>query len=202
MQTVLTLLKEKVFELEFTLAKLYDKNGAYDSGGESCFSSTLTRAILENEEIADLEASLLEYSTTLAVLERLIASGDIKIAEVPVRANVESCSDIFGEYDYLYDVIAVSGEADNEIFEIDAEELEKEVCLIKQKLNDSAILSAAQTAASISNKGGGRFSLRVFIDALEEIVGDLDVSVDAAVDFLNSSAYTCRVSGDIWALRN
>ena len=55
---------------------------------------------------------------------------------------------------------------------------------------------------AMSGEGGGRFSLRVFIDALEEIVGDLDGSVDAAVDFLNSSAYTCRVSGDIWALRN
>lgn len=202
MQTVLTLLKEKIFGLEFSLAKLYDKKTAYDSGVGHDFSSTLMTAFLENEEISDLEASLLEYSTTLSVLERLIGSGEIKIADVPerVKPEVSSVSNFFGEYDYLYEPL-LRGK-DDEIFEVDAEDLEQEVTLIKQKLNDSAILSAAQAASLSCNKGAGRFSLRTFIDALEDIVGDLDVSVDAAIDFLNSSVYTCKVSGDIWALRN
>lgn len=74
--------------------------------------------------------------------------------------------------------------------------------IIAGKFRESQISLAAMSAARIWGKTleeKGKFSLRVFIDCLEQIVGpEVELDTDSAEQALKECSSVAHVSGDIW----
>ena len=74
--------------------------------------------------------------------------------------------------------------------------------IIAGQFRESQISLAAMSAARIWGKTAedkGKFSLRVFIDCLEQIVGpDVEIDTDLAERALKECSSVAHVSGDIW----